>query len=117
MHEISLIQGVVQQVLDLRAAGVFQGRVEAVRLKVGRLAAALPDQLLFAWQVLTEGTELEGTRLLVEEVPIRARCLSCHAENEISDLGFLCSKCGSSRVEIRSGRELLIDSLEVQDDP
>jgi len=116
MHELSLVQGVLEQVHSLREAGVFTGRVVIVRLKVGRLAAALPDQLTFAFDVLSEGTDLAGARLEIEEVPIRTRCRTCGAEAEVDEPLFLCASCGSPDVEILSGRELMIDSLEVQDD-
>ena len=115
MHEISLMQNVLEQVTALGKSGVFTGRLVAVHLKVGRLNAVIPDQLAFAWEVLTHETAWEGARLEIHDVPVRARCNACGAEDEMAEIGFLCARCGSTDVDVRSGRELLIDSLEVED--
>ena len=64
MHELSITSSVVDAVTEsLRA---YPGaKVLEVRLRVGALAAVVEDSLQFCWGIATEGTELAGSRLVV----------------------------------------------------
>lgn len=108
VHELSIAQSVVDAVLE-RAGG---RRVLRVGLTVGRLSAVVPDALRFSFDLVTEGTAAEGAALEIEEPPGRAACRGCGADIELRDLVLLCG-CGSADVEVVSGRELLISSMEV----
>ena len=113
MHELAVCQGI----LDVVGGAVGRlppppPRVAAVTVRVGRLTAVVPDSLRYHWELRTRGTGLEGTALVLEEVPIRARCAECAARFEIETLAFWCPHCGSGLVELLSGRELHVVSLE-----
>lgn len=92
------------------------GRVAVVHLKLGALTTFVPEAMTFYFDALTKGTELEAARLEVEEVPVVGRCHGCGEALTIEGLPFICAACGSAELEITSGRELLIDSLEVRDE-
>ena len=66
-------------------------------------------------KALTKGTDLESARLDVEEVPEAGTCRRCGEAVTLQGLPFVCAACGSPDLEITSGRELVIDSLEVRD--
>ncbi|GAB2634961.1 hydrogenase maturation nickel metallochaperone HypA [Prescottella soli] len=108
MHEMAITQSVVDAVCE-RAAG---RSVHSIRLQVGRLCAVVPDAMQFCFELVTEGTVAEGARLDIEEPPGRAHCRDCGADFPLHDLVLLCP-CGSADVEILSGRELRIMSMEV----
>ncbi|MCX7783747.1 MAG: hydrogenase maturation nickel metallochaperone HypA [Meiothermus sp.] len=114
MHELSIaasIVAVAQQ--EAEARGVV---VEAVHLRLGALLGVVPDSLLFGYEVASQGTPLEGTRLLIEEVPLGIYCPSCRAEFELEGIQSLrCPRCGELSGEIRRGKELEIVALEVKD--
>ncbi len=114
MHEAAIAQSLIEELGRLRDEGVFEGRLQSVRLRVGRLTAVVPDYLEFMFQVLCEGTDLEDVRLAMTEVEPRGRCLTCGVESRFDELGFLCTACGSADIELIAGRELLIESLEVE---
>jgi hydrogenase nickel incorporation protein HypA/HybF len=108
MHELAIAESVVSTVLE-RTEG---RRVTLVRLRVGRLAGVVPDALTFCFDVATTGTALEGAALeLVEELG-RAHCRTCAGDFELTDAFLLCP-CGSADVEVLSGRELSVTSVEV----
>ena len=91
------------------------GGRELVRVivRIGHLRQVVPDSLQFSWQLLTEGTDLEGCELDVEYVPAVVCCRSCQAETTL-DLPILaCGSCGGVDVELCSGEELLIASIDV----
>jgi hydrogenase nickel incorporation protein HypA/HybF len=116
MHEAAIAQGVIDEILRLREEGAWRGRLVRAHLRIGKLTAVVPDYLAFCFAAMVEGSELEGVTLGWEDVPVRGRCLDCGETSEFATVGFLCMTCGSPQVEITAGRELLIDSLEVDED-
>ncbi|RYH10807.1 hydrogenase maturation nickel metallochaperone HypA [Tropicimonas sp. IMCC6043] len=59
MHEVGLARSIFAMVAE-RAGG---RPVSCVRLSLGPLACVEPSALAFSWQVLTEGTALDGAAL------------------------------------------------------
>lgn len=116
MHELSVAQDIVEQVLTWLEANPLDRPVVALHLRIGRLRAVMPEQLAFGFEVLSEGTPLQGVRLVIEEIQPRAACRSCGAEDDVNDIGLICARCASPDVEIRAGRELEISALEVQEE-
>ena len=66
----------------------------------------------FCFELATEGTVADGARLDLNVQPGSARCRSCGENFELQDLILLCP-CGSADVEVLSGRELMLMSVEV----
>jgi len=91
-------------------------RVKEVRLRVGALAAVIEDSLQFCYGIATEGTVLEGSALVVAVVPVAGHCPGCAKDVEISSLqSFRCPVCGGPVANVRQGRELEIESIEIED--
>jgi hydrogenase nickel incorporation protein HypA/HybF len=113
MHEM----GVAMQIIDIATASIPTdmpgARVERVNLKVGRLSAVVVDSLRFCFEIAAKGTALEGAELAVDEIPVRARCNDCRFEWTIEQPVFSCRQCNGGAIELLSGRELDIDSIEV----
>ncbi len=108
MHELSITQRIVDMVAD--HAG--DSKVLTVHVSVGRLSGVVPDAMRFCFDLLTEGTPLEGATLAIDEPAGLARCAGCGTDFTLSDLVLLCP-CGSTAVELLAGRELRVTSLEV----
>ncbi len=113
MHELSIADAVVQ-VASKHAAG---RRVTRVEVKVGYLRQVVPSALEFAWQLVTEGTSLQDAELAIEEVPPRGHCRGCATETTMESFPLQCGRCGGLDVELLAGEELLVDALELEDDP
>lgn len=113
MHEATFAQLIIEDVERRVASGEIAGRVVNVCLEIGRLRAVVPDNLVFLFDVLSKGTALEGARLDIESIPICAECRRCGIQFEIEDIYFSCTGCGSPELEILSGDEMLIKSVEV----
>ncbi len=115
MHELPVTQSLVEQVrAEAERLGVA-GKVAVVHLKLGALTTFVPEAMTFYFEALTKGTELESARLEVEEVRVAGTCRRCGRELTLEGLPFACAACGSPDLEIVSGRELVIDSFEVED--
>ncbi|MCG3041447.1 hydrogenase maturation nickel metallochaperone HypA [Streptomyces sp. S1A] len=108
MHELSIAAAVVESAQDTaRRHGASS--VEAVRLRVGELSGVVADALRFSFEVVTEGTELAGAELVIEDVPARARCTACALEFAPGvPLRLWCPECGEGATEVVAGRELEI---------
>ncbi len=117
MHEFSICQGIIEAATAaLEDLPRPLPRVSGVTVKVGRLTAVIPDTLRHYFDLLAPGTALEGAALVIEEIPIRARCADCSARFEIDVLSFSCPSCGSGLVELVSGRELEVVCLDTAEE-
>lgn len=115
MHEMGIALEMIKIVMDSIPAHLKNPKVEKINLKVGKLAAVVPDSLDFCFQVASKGTPVEGALLHIEEIPVVVLCRECgHKWTAINPV-FICEKCDSGTVELISGRELDIVSIEVEE--
>lgn len=116
MHELSIACNLVEIAAQAaQQAGVKQ--VNAVHLRLGALSGVVQDALRFSYDIATAGTVLEGSQLVIEELPVVVYCAACGSESALPDLqAFRCGQCGAPAAEIRQGRELEIVSLEIADE-
>ncbi|MFD8491663.1 hydrogenase maturation nickel metallochaperone HypA [Amycolatopsis sp. NPDC059657] len=108
MHEMSITQSVVDAIVEKLDDAV----ITCVRLEIGKLSGVVPDSVRFCFDVICAGTTLAGASLVIAEPPGVAACRDCGAEFSVDDLILLCP-CGSANVQVLSGRELRIKSVEV----
>ena len=115
MHELSIVSSIVDSVTESLAA--YPGAtVKEVRLRVGTLAAVIEDSLQFCYGIATEGTPLEGSKLVVKMLPVVMHCERCGQDVEISSLqSFRCPQCDEPVSDLRQGRELEIESIEIDE--
>ena len=116
MHEM----GIALQIVEIATASIPSDlgavRVAKVNLKVGKLAAVVPESLRFCFSVATKDTPLDGAELVIEELPVLARCKECSTQWTITNPVFQCQTCNSGSLEILSGRELDIESIEIAEE-
>lgn len=112
MHELGIMTGVMDAV-EQTAAQAGATKVLKVVLSIGEMTEAIEDSLRFAFEVLTEGTISEGAELDINIVKPKSRCLDCGAEYEHDRFHMMCPKCGSYATQLIAGREMRIDSIEV----
>jgi hydrogenase nickel incorporation protein HypA/HybF len=108
VHELSIAQSVVEAVSERAGAQ----RVLVVRLVVGRLSGVVPDALRFSFDLVAEGTVVEGARLEIDEPGGLGHCRACARDVELRDLVLVCP-CGGTDVAVVGGTELLIRDVEV----
>jgi len=121
MHEYSVVTELVDALLP-RLEG-HEGEIAAVFLKKGSLRILSDRALVNAFEVVAHGTRLEGATLEIEEIPVRVACRSCTYEGPVEvyedeSLHFAvpvlsCPKC-QGEVEIRAGRELMVDRVSIR---
>ncbi len=87
----------------------------SVYLKLGPLSGVVKEALLFSYELACEGTLLEGSSLIIEEMPVRLDCERCGREGDaVSFQCLLCAECGFPG-RIVSGTELEMFALEMHE--
>ena len=113
MHELSIALSLVD--LAQEEAQRQGGRVCAVHLRLGALAGVVKEALLSSYEMACAETPLEGSRLVIQEVPVVVFCPECEALRQLSSLqDFTCTECGTPTPDIRQGKELELVALEVE---
>ena len=113
MHELSIADAIVTIARD-HAQG---RRVTNVDVKIGYLRQVVPDALAFAFELVTAGTNVDGAGLRIERVPARVTCRACGAESDATDFPLACAGCADVDVDVVAGDELLVESIELEDEP
>lgn len=111
MHEMPIAENIFRIVREQKNLNNLK-KVYKINLKIGKLTTVVPSALKFCFQVISKGTEFENVKLDIEIVPFKIKCKKCLKEEEISEFFFLCPFCESENIEVISGRELFIDSIE-----
>ena len=90
-------------------------QVAAIHLKLGPLSGVVKEALLFSYEVAATGTPLEGSSLVIEEVPVTVYCTQCRQERAIESIQrFCCPVCGMLASEVVRGKELEVVALELE---
>jgi hydrogenase nickel incorporation protein HypA/HybF len=115
MHEVSLVEALVEQVeSEVRRAGQA-GRVVQLKVRIGRLSGVNAESFRFAFEMVAPETSLAGARLDLELSPAMCRCMTCGGHTPIDELVPQCPACGSPAIHFEGGRELMLDSIELED--
>ncbi len=114
MHELSIAMGIVDAALD--EAKQRNVQVSAVHLRLGALSGVVKDALLFSYEVACQDTPLQGSRLIVEEVPVAVFCPRCKQRRILETVQFFtCPECGAPTGDVLEGKELEVFALEVEE--
>jgi hydrogenase nickel incorporation protein HypA/HybF len=113
MHELSIAISMIDQIVEeSESRGGLA--VEIVHMRLGIFAGVDKASLLFAYELACEGTPLQGSRLVIETVPLVVFCPICRQQKAPPSVyEICCPECLSPTPEIVSGRELEVASLEV----
>ena len=113
MHELSIAMSIVDMAQE--EAERREVQVDAVHLDLGALSGVMKEALLFSYGVACDGTLLEGSRLVVTDVPIEVFWPVCKVPRTLKSLQwFCCPECGAATPEILHGKELVITALELK---
>src|ERR1700730_8943044 len=115
VHELSIAMSIVEMTQEEaeRRGGV---QVSAVHLRLGAMSGVVREALLSAYEMACADTPLEGSRLVVEEVPVVVFCPSCQVRRPLSSVQlFCCPECGTPTSEIVQGKELEVVALEIEE--
>jgi hydrogenase nickel incorporation protein HypA/HybF len=115
MHETSIAMGLLNSLSEL-AEKENAKEITKVRVRIGKLSGIVVDSFVFAFDALKSNyPKLKRAKLLVEEVPVKYRCLDCGNEFEVETIYFPeCTKCQSVNLKQVSGEELEVVDVEIE---
>jgi hydrogenase nickel incorporation protein HypA/HybF len=114
MHELSIAMSMIEMASE-EAARHGSEHVSAVYLKLGLMSGVVKEALLFSFEVASNGTPLEGSQLVIEEVPVVALCPACNKECVIESIQhFCCPVCSTPTTDIIRGKELQVVAVELE---
>jgi len=105
MHELSIAQEIIAIVQEEMARHNLRG-VREVKVRLGALSGIDPESLAFSFEAATIDTSLSETKLLIEEISVRAKCRACGRIVRVDDFIFICPYCDSGDLKIIRGEEL-----------
>jgi hydrogenase nickel incorporation protein HypA/HybF len=114
MHELSIAMSIVEiarEEAERRAAA----QVLAVHLRLGPLSGVVKEALLSCYEMACAGTSLEGSTLVIEDVPVVVYCPTCRDRRLLRSMQqFSCGECDTPTPEVVQGRELEVVALEIE---
>ncbi len=121
MHEVSVVSDIVNAILKELEKHNAE-RVEEVTLVIGDLTNLGEEQMEFAYEIVTKGTILEGSKLIIEKEEIRVLCKKCGYEGEVENLQsdydnhfipiLSCPKCKGD-VKVTAGQTCCVKNLRI----
>lgn len=116
MHELGIMTGVLDAVCNsAKEAGALS--VSTISLSVGEMTECVQDALVFSFEALQELSEYSlcaHAKLEVNIIAPKSVCLECGEEFEHDRFHLLCPACGSFATQLTAGREMQIDSIEIE---
>ncbi len=113
MHELSITEQLLKVVLE-HARKASAKEVLKVNVVIGELTGFVNESVEFYFEILSKGTEAEKASLVIARIPARARCHNCGKEFQPDGSGWNCPHCGGLIDEVLTGRELYVESIEVE---
>lgn len=113
MHELSLAQSLIEQVLTAAEA---EQAVQVVRVVVaiGPYSGVEKTAFEFAFPFAAENTPAEGAELVIEDEPAAMVCTVCHATTRAEPARLVCRQCGSDQVTLQGGHAFLVREIELK---
>ncbi len=112
MHEFSIVMNILS-IVEENAVNLDAKTVHEIEMDIGELSGVDYDALEFAMQHSKKSELLENAKLVINRIPARARCNSCHHEFELNDFYTPCPKCGKFDHDIFQGKELKVRAIKV----
>lgn len=115
MHELGIMANVLDVALECAVQNDVK-KIRAVNLEIGELSDIVPKIAQDFFGFIARGTIAENASLNIVKIPARIRCRDCGEEDDldVDHPSFTCIECGSKSLQLISGREYRIESIEVE---
>jgi hydrogenase nickel incorporation protein HypA/HybF len=115
MHELKIAQDVLN-IIEQEAKKNRISRVNKFVLRIGKLRQCFSSFLKYIFQIITKETIAEAAEVIIEEIDITACCKKCHTKFIVHKHNYLCPNCGSGYCEIITGDEIILVTIEGEQD-
>jgi hydrogenase nickel incorporation protein HypA/HybF len=114
MHESNFTQQIVRSIIsELNKYPDYKPK--RVKVKVGEMLHPDDEDVRMHYDLLTQGTKLEGVDLDLEETKTIVSCKNCHHTGIVVNHHLLlCPSCASTNVKMISGDEIAVESIDLE---
>ena len=113
MHEYSITESVLNLALE-KANEAHASRITRINLVVGDLSGVVGECVQYYFDFLSKNTIADGARLDFEVKTTQLKCRKCDKVFKPQDLNWTCPDCHETGIEIISGKECYMESIEVE---
>jgi len=113
MHEQSIVESLLALALE-NAERANAIRILKINLVVGEYSGVVEEAVDFYFSFLSRNTIAAEASIAYRHVPAQLRCRRCETIFTPEKNNLHCPECNEQQVDIIAGRELYIDSLEVE---
>ena len=112
MHEQSIVASLLSMAVE-DAKKDNARRIISIKLVVGELTGVEKDAVSFYFGFMARNTIASGASLEFNHTKAQLRCRDCDILFPRDKLEFNCPECNGKAIEIVGGRELYIESMEI----
>ena len=113
MHELSITQSMLEVALE-QAEKAEAKEIKKINVVIGAMTGIVEQCVQFYFKLLGKGTIAEEAALSFTRVSTTARCRKCGKHFEVEEFAWVCPYCGVNDLEITAGKELFVESIEVE---
>lgn len=115
MHEISLVQGLFQQLAGL-AEDNKMTKIIQVTMQIGPLSGVVEDSFRFGFDILSQEDELvRGAELVINTTEVTYRCTKCNGKEKTRGTKpDKCGNCDEIFLIAEGGDELILQNVVME---
>ena len=113
MHEVAIAEEIKAVVL-VKIKEHKAKKVIRVKIVAGELTSIVPEALTFAFEAVSAGTPMQGAKIEIQTVKMRAECRKCSKKFRVKDFNYICPGCGSTAVKLTAGKELIVQTIDME---
>jgi hydrogenase nickel incorporation protein HypA/HybF len=114
MHEISLVQAMLQQLSDLAARNQAT-KVIKITMEIGQMSGVVADSFRFGFEVLSGNDDLvRGAELTIIPPPVSYRCTQCGHTETTGTKPDCCPQCREIFLIPEGGDDLILQQVEME---
>lgn len=115
MHEISLVQGLVQQLHELASENQAT-KIISVTMEIGPLCGVVVDSFRFGFDIISaEDALTRGAKLIVEVPKVRYTCSACGNVQLLAEARpDCCPVCQEITLFSEGGDDLILRQVEME---
>jgi hydrogenase nickel incorporation protein HypA/HybF len=113
LHEFSITQNILSIALE-KAEESNATRIDKVNIVTGELSGIVDECVETYFNIIRKDTIAARARLSFRHPQTQLSCRKCDRTFSPSDRNWVCPDCSEEAVEIVSGRECYIESIEVE---
>lgn len=106
---ISILSIVLEHAKTVQAS-----KISRIHLTIGELSGIVPEYIQLQFDFLSKDTAAAGASLSFLQPPAKLRCRSCATIFSPHNRNWICPNCCEQKIEIVSGRECFVESIEVE---